>query len=226
MLRALKQRAQFDEDMADRLEYIAAFRIIPQCYGLRSGRVRDVAQAEVFIHASWTSDPWLLMGMAMRRAPWMFDPRYLRRPFYYMTEANRLATLLVLEHARYSPLYAVFQFGHEIRVARMHFFYKLLRRLNADIEEKVLADGTFQFDQMICWLERRLGRGHSEPGQRYLYTDEEVIADILCKHEAGEVIRAEDVACHYTYPLKYVEEVLLRKIERARIRQVEQRLSW
>ena len=122
VLRVLKQRAALDEDTANRLAYISAFRIIPQCYGLRSGRVRDVAQAEVFIHATWTNDPWLLVGMAIRRAPWMFDPRYVRRPFYYMTEANRLATLFVLEHARYSPLYAIFQFGHEIRVARLHFF--------------------------------------------------------------------------------------------------------
>ena len=79
----------------------------------------------------------------------MFDPRYLRRPFYYMTEANRLATLFVLQHARYSPSFALFQFGHEIRVARLHFFYVILRRTGLDIEEKVMADGTFQFDQFI-----------------------------------------------------------------------------
>lgn len=99
VLHALKQHATLDKDLSNRLEYIQAFRIIPQNYGLRSGRVRDVAKAEVFIHGIWTNDPWLLAGMAIRRAPWMFDPRYLRRPFYYMTEANRLATLCVLEHA-------------------------------------------------------------------------------------------------------------------------------
>src|SRR5262249_34953912 len=118
VLYALKQHAAREKDLSKRLEYIQPFRAIPQRYGLRSGMVRDVARGEVFIHSTWTNDPWLLVGMAIRRAPWMFDPRYLRRPFYYMTEANRLATLCVLEHARYSLLYAVFQFGHEIRVAR------------------------------------------------------------------------------------------------------------
>src|SRR5579863_1248480 len=117
LLLLLKARAINDADLSNRLAYIQAFRIIPQHFGLRGGRVRDVAKGEVYIHESWTSDPWLLIGMAIRRAPWMFDPRYLRRPFYYMTEANRAATLFVLEHARYSPLFAVFQFGHEIRVA-------------------------------------------------------------------------------------------------------------
>jgi hypothetical protein len=149
VLSALKHRAACDKETSKRLEYIHAFRIIPLQYGLRGGNVRDVAKAEVFVHGIWTNDPWLLVGMAMRRAPWMFDPRYLRRPFYYMTEANRLATLFVLEHGRYSPPYAIFQFGHEIRVARLHLFYGLLRLVGADVEEKVSADGTFQFDQFI-----------------------------------------------------------------------------
>src|ERR1051326_6643256 len=100
VLTSLKQRASSDRDVLDRLAYLCAFRIVPLHCGLRGGRVRDVASAEVFIHASWTNDPWLLVGTALRRAPWMFDPRYLRRPFYYMTEANRLATLFVLQHAR------------------------------------------------------------------------------------------------------------------------------
>ena len=112
LLQALKKRAVFDSDMSRRLEYLHAFRIVPLRHGLRSGSVRHVARGEVFIHSTWTNDPWLLAGTAIRRAPWMFDPRYLRRPFYYMTEANRLATLCVLQHARYSLPYAVFQFGH------------------------------------------------------------------------------------------------------------------
>jgi len=118
VLQVLKHRAACDAGLSNRLAYIQAFRIIPLDYGLRSGWVRDVARAEVYIHKPWTNDPWLLVGTAIRRAPWIFDPRYLRRPFYYMTEANRLVTLLVLEHARYCPPYAVFQFGHEIRVIR------------------------------------------------------------------------------------------------------------
>jgi hypothetical protein len=216
ILHALKHRAKLDRDVSNRLEYIRAFRIIPQQHGLRGGRVRDVAQAEVFIHNSWTNDPWLLVGMALRRAPWMFDPRYLHRPPYYMTETNPTVTLFVLEHARYSPPYAAFQFGHEIRVARLHFFYGLLRRLGFNIEEKVLADGTFQFDQLIYWLNGRLRHDDAPSCKRYLYTDEETIADILSRYDVDAAITAEEVAAHYTYPLKYVEEVLLQKICQAR----------
>jgi len=215
VLCSLKRRARSDKDALDRLAYIQAFRIVPQYCGLRGGRVRDVASAEVFIHAVWTNDPWLLAGMALRRAPWMFDPRYLRRPFYYMTEANRLATLFVLQHARYSLPYAFFQFGHEIRVARLHFFYGILRRCGLDIEEKVLADGTFQFDQFIYWLDRRFQHDTTSQEHRYLYTDDEVIADVLKRIDAGEAVTIQEVARQYTYPTKYVEEVLWDKIEMA-----------
>ena len=242
VLRILKQLAIGDEDMTKRLSYIQAFRIVPQEHGLRSGSVRDVARGEVFIHAIWTNDPWLLIGMAMRRAPWMFDPRYLRRPFYYMTGANRLATLFVLAHARYSIPYAIFQFGHEIRVARLHCFYGLLRWLGIDIEYKVNADGTFQFDQWIDWLLRRCGQPGRPPGiaptsqtkrssvppGRPLYTDDEVIADLLHNHDAGErnklkplqsvAMDAQQIAIRYTYPMQYVEEVLLPKIAAAKDR--------
>ncbi len=216
VLSALKHRAACDKETSKRLEYIHAFRIIPLQYGLRGGNVRDVAKAEVFVHGIWTNDPWLLVGMAMRRAPWMFDPRYLRRPFYYMTEANRLATLFVLEHGRYSPPYAIFQFGHEIRVARLHLFYSLLHLMGADVEEKVSADGTFQFDQFIFYLARRLG--DHIPKQRYLYADDEVVEDILCRYHENETIMAEEVASCYTYPVKYVQEVLLEKIAATRAR--------
>src|SRR5690348_5553687 len=113
----------------------------------------------------------------------MFDPRYLRRPFYYMTEANPLATLFVLEHGKYSLPYAIFQFGHEIRVARLHLFYYVLRKLGIDIEARVLADGTFEFDQFIFHLARKLGLKHTPPQQRLLYNDTEVIADFMQPHE-------------------------------------------
>jgi hypothetical protein len=221
VLHALKRRAAHEEDLSKRLEYIQAFRSIPQRYGLRSGKVRDVARGEVFIHSTWTNDPWLLVGMAIRRAPWMFDPRYLHRPFYYMTEANRLATLCVLEHARYSLPYAVFQFGHEIRVARLHLFYALLHWAGVDIEWKVQADGTFQFDQFICWLERWLSHGKKASEQQFLHSDDEAIADILYTHDAYEPIAAIEVASQYTYPLKYVEEVLLDKIHAAKAEREE-----
>jgi AraC-like DNA-binding protein len=154
--------------------------------------------------------------MALRRAPWMFDPRYLRRPFYYMTEANRLATLHVLQHARYSLPFALFQFGHEIRVARLNFFYGILRRSGLDIEEKVLADGTFQFDQLIYWLDRRFQHDHDLKEHRYLHTDDEVIADLLKRENADAAITIQEIAKRYTYPTKYIEEVLWDKIETAR----------
>ena len=215
ILRVLKHRSSADSDLSHRLSYLQSFRIIPLQYGLRGGKVRDVAKGKVFIHGSWTNDPWLLIGTAIRRSPWMFDPRYLRRPFYYMTEANRLATLLVLEHARYSLPYAVFQFGHEIRVARLHLFYALLRRLGLDIEYKVSADGTFQFDQLICSLEKRFYTRDDKAEQRPLYSDDEVIADILCNHSSHEplmALTAMDIAERYTYPLKYVDEVLMKQL--------------
>lgn len=215
ILSSLRCRARSDRDVLDRLAYIQAFRIVPLHYGLRGGRVRDVVGAEVFIHTIWTNDPWLLAGMALRRAPWMFDPRYLRRPFYYMTEANQLATLFVLQHIRYSLPYALFQFGHEIRVARLHFFYGILRWSGLDIEEKVLADGTFQFDQCIYWLDRRFQHDNTLPGHRYLYTDDEVITDVLKRVDAGEAITKQAIAERYTYPMKYIEEVLWNKIEAA-----------
>jgi hypothetical protein len=219
VLRSLKSRARLDRDISNRLAYIQAYRIVPRRCGLRGGHVRDVANAEVFIHDVWTNDPWLLAGMALRRAPWMFDPRYLRRPFYYMTEANQLATLFVLQHARYSIPYAIFQFGHEIRVSRLHFFYSILRWSGLDIEEKVLADGTFQFDQFIYWLDRRFQHDNTSQEHRYLYTDDEVIADLLKRFAANEPITIQKIAEHYTYPPKYIEEVLWDEIEVARSRQ-------
>ncbi len=210
ILCSLKRLSAADSDLSQKLSYLQAFRIIPLQCGLRSGRVRDVAKGEVFIHSPWTNDPWLLIGMAIRRSPWMFDPRYLRRPFYYMTEANRLATLLVLEYARYSPPFAIFQFGHEIRVARLHLFYLLLRQFGIDIEYKVNADGTFQFDQFIHWLEKRFGIAKVEA--RPLCSDEEVIADVLNSNPTGKPLASLDIAERYTYPLKYVEEVLLKQL--------------
>jgi len=216
VLCSLQERARSDSDVRDRLAYMQAFRIVPVHHGLRGGYVREVASGEVFLHAAWTNDPWLLAGMALRRAPWMFDPRYLRRPFYYMTQANRLATLFVLQHARYCPPFALFQFGHEIRVARLHCFYSLLRRSGLDIEERVLADGTFQFDQLIYWLDRSFQHDHGWPGHRYLYTDDEVIADVQKQELTGEALTSQEIAQRYTYPPKYIEEVLWDKIVAAR----------
>lgn len=109
---------------------------------------------------------------------------------------------------------AIFQFGYEIRVARLHLLYSLLRLMGADVEEKVSADGTFQFDQFIFYLARRLG--DHLPKQRYLYADDEVVEDILCRSHENETITAEEIATCYTYPVKYVQEVLWGKIAAAR----------
>lgn len=208
-LATLKHRAANDPEVAGRLAYLRAFQIVPQQQGLRGGLVRDVAQGEVFIHAVWTSDPWLLTGMALRRSPWSFDPRYQQRPFYYMGGANRTMSLFVLRHARYSLPYALFQFGHEIRVARLHCFYVLLRWLGADIERKVWADGTFQNDQCIFWLKQHLAHNVALTEPHALYSDEEALAELAHTISTGVPLSAAEIAARYVYPLKYVEEVLL-----------------
>lgn len=215
LLHALKRRAAPDRDLSARLAYITAFRIVPTHHGLRGGLVRDVAAGEVFIHRSWTNDPWVLAGLAIRRAPWMFDPRYLRRPFYYHSEANRAATLCVLRHARHCPPYALFTFGHEIRVARLDLFFRTLRRLGWAVEGTVEADGTFTPDQFIRWLDRRYGRGFSGPAPPPLASDDEAIADALLLRAAGARVDAPEIAARHTYPVCYVTDVLLPRIDAA-----------
>jgi len=211
LLEMLKQRASADPEVSRRLAYLRAFRIVQQQQPLRGGLVRNVARGEVFIHGIWTSDPWLLIGMALRRSPWPFDPRYLRRPFYYMSGANRITSLFVLRHARYSLPYALFQIGHEIRVARLHFFYTLLRWLGVDIERKVWVDGTFQNDQLLFWIKQRLHQNTDLTELRPLYNDEEVLAELL--QTISEGAQPQEIAEQYVYPLQYVEEVLLPQLK-------------
>jgi hypothetical protein len=214
VLESLKQRAAADTEVLERLAYLHAFRIVPQQQSLRGGLVRDVAQGEVFIHAIWTRDPWLLIGTALRRSPWSFDPRYLRRPFAYMSEANRVMSLFVLRHAQYSPPYALFQFGHEIRVARLHCFYVLLRWIGADIERRVWADGTFQNDQIIFWLKQSFSDDPTLTELRPLYNDKEVISELTQTLSASIHLSALEIAERYVYPLKYVEEVLIPALKK------------
>jgi hypothetical protein len=76
----------------------------------------------------------------------------------------------------------------------------------------VLADGSFQFDQIIFWLDERWRKHCITTRQSYLYSDEETISDILYHHSDEEAMTPMDVAIHYTYPLKYVEEVLWEKL--------------
>ncbi|HEX4207591.1 MAG TPA: hypothetical protein VHZ51_26000 [Ktedonobacteraceae bacterium] len=213
VLQVLKQQAAGDPAVVHVLSYVHAFRIVEQKYALRGGIVRDVARGEIFIHAIWTADPWLLIGMALRRSAWVFDPRCVRRPFYYMSGANRLTSLFILRHAHYSWPYAIFQFGHEIRVARLHCFYVLLRWFGFDVERKISADGSFHNDQAIFWLKRHfedptLTMPHS------LYTDEEVMLELLSQDVDATLPSALDIAVAYTYPLCYVEEVLLPHLRR------------
>ncbi|MBV9616004.1 MAG: hypothetical protein JO031_11165 [Ktedonobacteraceae bacterium] len=214
IFQALKQRSKHDPEVYQRLEYLHAFRIVPQQKGLRGGRVRDVARGEVFIHAIWTGDPWLLIGMALRRAPWSFDPRYLQRPFYYMSGANRAMSLFVLQHLHYSIPYALFQFGHEIRVARLHCFYVLLRWFGFDIEWKVWADSTFQNDQWIFSLKKRFHQNLPRTELPALYSDDEVIAEVQSLWMTGTLLCAQDIAERYIYPMKYVEEVLFPALQK------------
>lgn len=223
VLTALKRRA--DPEVARRLSYLRTFRIVPQKQALRGGLVRDVAKGEVFIHAIWTHDPWLLIGMALRRAPWSFDPRYLRRPFAYMSEANRSMSLFVLRHARYSLPYAIFQFGHEIRVARLHCFYALLRWLGADIERRVWVDGTFQNDQLIFWLQQQFAPDTTQAEPRVLYSDDEVIAELTPLFSSGISLSAQEIAECYVYPLAYIEEVLLPLLRQSQKERIEENIS-
>jgi hypothetical protein len=211
ILCTLRGYSAADAEVSAKLAYLSTLSITDSSHGMRGGHVRDVAQGVVFIHRQWTADPWLLIGQALRRTPWMFDPRYLRRPFYYRTESNRLATLFVLAHFRYCPTYAFYQFGHEIKAARYDFFYRILRWLKADIEPKVQADGTFPFDQSIMWLQRKL-YGTQSFAQVSLWSDDDAIVDIQCRKMNGETLTALDIALQYTYPLKYIEEVFVKKL--------------
>ena len=203
--------AAANPDTSAKLAYLSTLRITQPSYGMRGGHVRDVARGEVFIHQSWTSDPWLLIGQALRRVPWMFDPRYLRRPFYYRSQSNRLATLFVLSNLRYCPTYAFYQFGHEIKAARYDFFYRVLRRLKLDIEPQVQANGTFPFDQFFGYLRHKLGKTPLTPPNP-LWSDQAVIADVKRRTISGEQLSTLDIAVQYTYPLKYVEEVLCSSV--------------
>jgi len=190
-----------------KLRYVNSFQIVPDSTDLRSGNVRNVAQGIVYVHASWTNNPDILCGQALRRSPWIFDPRYLRRPFYYRTEANRLMTLFVFENARLCPLFAIYQFGHEIKSARYDAFFRVARWLGHELEEPVQADGTYKFDPFAKIIIR--GRPKLKNNDsRSLWTDDEVLKQIA----DDPIPSALEIAEKYTYPLIYVKEVLLSKL--------------
>lgn len=211
ILRLLKQRAVSDRDLFRKLEYVRAFRILEGDWLLLAGKVRDVARGEVFINRRWTNDPWLLTGLAMRRSPWIFDPRYLQRPFYYRTGSAPLVVRFMFEHARYCPPFMLYQFGHEVKDARYAMFFRILHGIGIHIERPVRADGTYAFDPLLNWFKKRLGLGGLEPELRPLWTDEEALADIARRVEAGEWLSELAVAEQYTFPLRYVEEALAER---------------
>jgi hypothetical protein len=203
VLRSMRERAAMDSDAARRFGYTVGFRIVPESHGLRAGHVRDVARGEVFIHRRWTNDPFLLIGQAMRRGAWLFDPRYLRRPFRYRSESNRIATLFVLTCARYAPPFGWYQFGHEIKVARYSAYHRVLRWVGITLEQPIRQDGTYVFDQVLWRIGGMMGWTDCEPTPS-MRSDAEVIVEI-----GGEELSTQEIAERYSYPLCYVEEVLM-----------------
>jgi hypothetical protein len=210
ILCTLQALAAGDRDTARRLSYLTAFRIVPDTVNLRAGHVRDVARGEVFIHRRWTNDPWLLIGQALRRAPWMFDPRYVPRPFSYRTQAQPTVTRFVLNNTRYSPSYAWYQFGHEIKAASHELGYRALRWLGWDLEPPIDAGGIYPFDR-FAWL-----TGAARRDRTSLWSDAAAITDVRQRLAAGEDLSARAIAAQYTYPLCYVEDVLLLQIAGSR----------
>jgi hypothetical protein len=208
-LRKLKARARLSKNRQTiaKLRYVNCFKIVPDSIDLRAGEVRDVARGEIYIHASWTNTPDLLCGQALRRSPWIFDPRFLPRPFYYRTQANHMMTNFVFENYRLCPLYAVYQFGHEIKSARYDAFFRLAGWLGHRLEEPVRADGTYEFDPLARTILKNHLKAISK-NSRTLWTDDEVIKDL----EGCPIPSALEIAVRYTYPLIYVQEVLLPKI--------------
>lgn len=208
-LRRLKAKARLLKKTQTnlKLKYVNSFQIVPDSVDLRAGKVRDIAQGIIYVHAGWTNTSDILCGQALRRSPWIFDPRYLQRPFYYRTEANRLMTLFVFENAVLCPLFAVYQFGHEIKSARFDAYFQIARWLGYELEETVRADGTYDFDPFAkTILRNRLTV--TTHATHALWTDEEVIANIPGK----TIPSALEIANKYAYPLIYVQEVLLPAI--------------
>ncbi|MFN8413796.1 MAG: hypothetical protein U0Z26_15555 [Anaerolineales bacterium] len=204
-LSRLKALARFygKKQTLEKLRYVSSFQIVPDNFPLRSGYVRNIAHGEVFVHAKWSSCPDILRGLALRRSPWIFDPRYLRRPFYYRTEANPLMTRFVFENARFCLLFSVYQFGHEIKSARYEIFYKLMRAIGLDFEQPIRQDGTHNFDvfaKRIFYNETKI---HS------LKSIEEVVEDF----SKESLLHPLQIADKYQLPMIFVEEVLLQKFK-------------
>lgn len=201
--RCLKQYAIVDPTLAVPLAYFNGFQIVPDHHGLRGGNVRDVAQGLIFVHRRWSNDPWLLIGLVLRRSPWIFDPRYLSRPFSYRSQANRLMTLMVLQHAFLSPPFAWYQWGHQIKAARFELFYGVGAKLNLWREPPLFADGGAPYDPLMAWL---YSWGKNNPPCQRQWSDEEVLFDVIV--QSRRFLSDMEIAKRYGYPLLYVHDVL------------------
>lgn len=201
--RCLKHYAEQTPTLAYPVAYLNGFRIVPESHALRGGNVRDIAHGLVFIHRRWTNDPWLLMGLALRRSPWIFDSRHLPRPFAYRSQANPIMTLMVLNHAAVSPPFAWYQWGHQIKAARFELFYIVGAWLRLWKEPPVTVDGTAQYDPLMEWLYHR---GKTFCTSQRQWTDDAVILDMI-RRETPPLSDME-IAHYYGYPFIYVQEIL------------------
>jgi hypothetical protein len=211
MLCYLREALYSDVEASRKLSYLRQFRIVPDDVPLRTGNVRDIALGEVYIHSAWTNDPWLLIGQALRRSPWIFDPRYVERPIYYRTHTNRLCTQFVFDHGQYALPYAIYQFGHEIKVARYDAFYRAASWLGFPLEEPVRADGTFRGDAFLRLI-GRMTRIALEGDNNSMLCEEDIWKEIEATAQRGEILTPLEIARRYACPLCYVEEVLLPQV--------------
>lgn len=184
----------------EKLRYVHAFQIVPDKFILRYGNVRNIMKGEVFVHASWSSSPDLLSGLALRRSPWIFDPRYLRRPFYYRSEANPLMTRFVLENITLCPLFGIYQFGHEIKSARYEIFYKFMRRIGLNCEQIVCANGMYSFDVLASFI---LG---NKKNCESMKSESELLSQLYSEQKPFSSI---EIAKKYHLPLIYVQEEIM-----------------
>jgi hypothetical protein len=211
---ALQRTVRYWAETDPRFRYFSHFKIVSPSAHLRTGSVRGITHGEIFIHETWLNDPWLCLGICARRSAWIFDPRYLSRPFYYRSQANHFMTEFVLEHASLFPPFAFYQFGHEVKSARFGIFFKWMRVFGLELEEYVQKDGVYLFDPFITYIGHRLG---IEERPKVIPIQDDIVAiyETKAKIEQGEKINPIMVAEEFSYPLLYVEEVLWQKVESA-----------
>jgi hypothetical protein len=88
-----------------------------------------------------------------------------------------------------------------------------LHRLGIHIEEYVLADGSYPQDHLLRWLDKKLDRQGRHDQLRPLWSDDEVILDVADRYRSGAALSEADLAKDYTYPMEYISEVLMGRIE-------------